>query len=203
MSRAPLGDLGVDAAALRETLDGLDRAVVCGHSYGGAVIGEGAAAHPAVRHLVFVAAIVLEPGESCAASVTASSRSRRPPSPTVCEFADDGTVTLDPTAAVDALYPDCSPDDVAWALARLGPQRFDSLQAPATRAAWRGIPSTYAVCTEDRAIPPPLQRAFAARVGQVVEWPTGHSPFLSRPELVTALARGPGTRRDRDRGSRA
>ena len=41
--------------------------------------------------------------------------------------------------------------------------------------------------TEDRAIPPGLQRAFAARIGPVVEWPTSHSPFLSRPELVTAL----------------
>ncbi|HEV2309230.1 MAG TPA: alpha/beta fold hydrolase, partial [Acidimicrobiia bacterium] len=69
-STEPLGDLSVDAAALRSVLDDLEDAVVCGHSYGGAVISEGAADHPAVRHLVYLAAIVLDVGESCSASVT-------------------------------------------------------------------------------------------------------------------------------------
>ena len=55
-------------------------------------------------------------------------------------------------------------------------------------AAWRDKPATYIVCTDDRAIPVALQRSCAARVGDVVEMPTSHSPFLSRPDdLATVL----------------
>ncbi|HEV2309301.1 MAG TPA: alpha/beta fold hydrolase, partial [Acidimicrobiia bacterium] len=68
-----------------------------------------------------------------------------------------------------------------------GGQRMESLQTPATRAAWRDVPSTYALCTEDRAVPRTLQRAFAARTNHVVEIPAGHSPFFSRPDLVASL----------------
>jgi hypothetical protein len=50
------------------------------------------------------------------------------------------------------------------------------------------------VCTDDQALPVALQRSNAARVGNTIEIPTSHSPFLSRPDLVTAmlarLARG-------------
>lgn len=186
-SSAPLGDLSVDATALRGVLDGLDAAVVCGHSYGGAVIGEGAAGHPAVRHLVYVAAIVLDVGESCVASVTAVEPTDASALVDGMRAGDDGTVTLDPAAAADVLYHDCSPHDVARALALLSAQRMDSLQTPATAAAWRDIPTTYALCTADRAIPAALQRSFAVRASEVVEWPTSHSPFFSRPELVTTL----------------
>lgn len=186
-SEAPLGDLTVDAAALRGVLDGLDDAVVCGHSYGGAVISEGAAGHPAVRQLVYVAAIVLDVGESCVASVTAVEPADASPLTNGMRVGDDGTVTLDPEAATEALYHDCSPEDVARALSLLSAQRMESLLTPATRAAWRDIPTTYALCTDDRAIPAGLQRSFAARAGDLVEWPTSHSPFFSRPELVTAL----------------
>jgi len=195
-SPEPLGDLLADAAALRQTLDGLDDAVVCGHSYGGAVVTEGAADHPAVRHLVFVASFPLAPGESCSESVTL-------PEPVdlsklAAAIRDDGGVlTIDPDVAADAFYHDCSPADVELALRSLGPQRRESLATKVRRASWADRPTTYAVCTEDRAVPVRLQRVLAERATEVVEWPTSHSPFLSRPELVTSLltarARGPAT----------
>ena len=54
---------------------------------------------------------------------------------------------------------------------------------------WREKPSTYVVCTDDRAIPVALQRSCAERIGAVVELPTSHSPFLSRPaDLANLLA---------------
>jgi pimeloyl-ACP methyl ester carboxylesterase len=57
---------------------------------------------------------------------------------------------------------------------------------PTTRAAWRSLPSTAIVCTEDRSTTAGLQRAHAARATASVELPTGHHPFLSRPDLVAA-----------------
>ena len=54
-------------------------------------------------------------------------------------------------------------------------------------AAWREKPATYVVCTDDRGLTTALQRSNAARVGESIDWPTSHSPFLSRPELVAEL----------------
>jgi pimeloyl-ACP methyl ester carboxylesterase len=58
---------------------------------------------------------------------------------------------------------------------------------PRLASAWRSKPSTYVVCTLDRAIPLEHQRRMAARASERVEWQTGHSPFLSRPDLVADL----------------
>lgn len=55
---APLGDFYADAGEVRRVLDSLSGPVLlCGHSYGGAVITEAAAGpHPSVAHLVYLAA---------------------------------------------------------------------------------------------------------------------------------------------------
>jgi Alpha/beta hydrolase family len=56
-----------------------------------------------------------------------------------------------------------------------------------TAIAWRPIPSYYVVCANDLTIHPGLQRILAERCTESVEWPTGHSPFLSQPSLVVDL----------------
>src|SRR5258708_453841 len=61
----PPGDLHSDAARVKAQLDRADeRVVLLGHSYGGAVITE-AGDHPAVAHLVYLCAPVLDAHESC------------------------------------------------------------------------------------------------------------------------------------------
>jgi pimeloyl-ACP methyl ester carboxylesterase len=192
-SRQPLGDLHGDAAALSHALDALDGAdaIVCGHSYGGAVISEGAAGHPNVRHLVYLAALMLDVGESCSRSIpdppdgAALAESELGPG---MRFSDDGTsVSVDPAVGRDAFYADCSDADADWALARLDLHPAIALQQPVPVAAWREVPSTYVVCSDDRAIPPWIQETFAARATNTVVWPTSHSPFLSQPDLVVDL----------------
>jgi pimeloyl-ACP methyl ester carboxylesterase len=88
---------------------------------------------------------------------------------------------------LNGLYADCTTDDAAKAVDRLGPQQIATLRGVVTQAAWHDIPSTYVVCTEDRAVGPGLQRVLARRCTRTIEWPTSHSPFLSRPELVANL----------------
>jgi pimeloyl-ACP methyl ester carboxylesterase len=192
----PLTDLAGDAAFLHATLDELDRdAIVCGHSYGGAVVTEGAA-HPRASHLVYLTAFQLEPGESCANAVAddVSPEDGRTELGDAIRRGDDGITTLDPDMAGRIFYNDCADHEVAWALERIGPHRIDALTQPATRAAWHDRPSTYAVCTGDRAVTPAVQRALSRRADDVVEWPTGHSPFVSRPELVADLLAALATR---------
>jgi pimeloyl-ACP methyl ester carboxylesterase len=61
----PFRDLVTDATAVRDAIADLGKPVVLvGHSYGGAVITEAAAASDAVRALVYVAAFAPDHGES-------------------------------------------------------------------------------------------------------------------------------------------
>ena len=60
-------------------------------------------------------------------------------------------------------------------------------QAIRFEAAWRERPSTHALCTDDGALMPALQRNLATRCDDVVEIAASHSPFESRPDELTAV----------------
>jgi len=178
-------DLHCDAAILRDALDALDRpAVVVGHSYGGMVITEGASDHPNARHLVYLTAFMPDVGESLNAWIA-----RFPPDPELLAglvLDAERRSTIARAVVGPGFYNDCDEGTVAWAADRLRPMLSESNE-PVRAAAWRGIPSTYAVCTQDRILVPDLQREMAQRASRVVEWDTSHSPFASRPELVADL----------------
>ena len=57
---------------------------------------------------------------------------------------------------------------------------------PTTAAGWEGVDSTYLVCGNDRSTSVELQRHHAGGASCFVELPTGHHPFLTRPDLVVA-----------------
>jgi pimeloyl-ACP methyl ester carboxylesterase len=189
----PLGDLHDDAARVTATLDRIDGpAVLVGHSYGGAVITE-AGHHPAVARLVYLCALALDRHETCQTAAadevgaTGISFAGRPDLGSGLVPGPGGTVTLDPAVAAVCLYQDCDQDTVAWATARIGPQPLVTFQQSPRTVAWRDVPSTYVVCAADQAVHPDVQRLLAQRCTTRAEWPTGHSPFLSRPELVADL----------------
>jgi hypothetical protein len=92
---------------------------------------------------------------------------------------DNGTSVLDPDTAVPALYGACPPAVAAASVARLSAQPFATFGQPVTGAAREGVPSTYVVCTEDRAIAVEHQQAMATRCDTVVTLHTDHSPFVS------------------------
>ena len=99
----------------------------------------------------------------------------------------DGTATVTSDGVAACLYQDCDPATQAWALAGIGPQPMITLAEPPRDVVWRSKPSTYVVCADDMALHPGLQRLFATRCTEQVEWPTSHSPFASRPDLVADL----------------
>ena len=186
-------DLHGDATRVVEMLDELgEPAVLVGHSYGGAVITE-AGDHPLVEHLVFIAALALDAGETCQKAATEEVAvagldwTGRPNFGKAFIVAPDNTVTLDPTVAAQCLYNDCNDATLAWALNLLGPHPLDNLQQSPSRIAWRTKPSTFVVCADDLVLHPDLERILAKRCTSVVEWRTGHSPFLSEPERVSGL----------------
>ncbi|RCW39566.1 alpha-beta hydrolase superfamily lysophospholipase [Halopolyspora algeriensis] len=173
------GSLHADTEVVQAAVDGMSEPpLVLGHSYGGSVItglaGTGG--------LVYLAAFVLAEGES-----VAGLRATTPALNSAVTRREDGATQLDPAKAADALYADCSADSAAWAVARLRPQRPEVTKGVPRRHAWRETPSTYVVCAEDQAVSPDRQREMAERCAATRVWPTGHSPFLSRPDLVVEL----------------
>lgn len=182
-SPLPPGDLHGDADAVVSALDRVDAPVVLvGHSYGGAVITD-AGAHPAVAHLMYIAAFVPDAHESVA--MLTKSHDEQPLLDRAVERRDDGTSAVIPHLAAAALYHDCP--DPGQAVARLGLQPVVALTQRPRRAAWRSVSSTYLVCGQDRAVPPGLQRRMAGRTEQTRECDSGHAPFLSQPQLVADL----------------
>lgn len=173
-----------DAATVRAALDAIDGpVVVCGHSYGGFVITEGAAGHPAVRRLVYLAAYMPDERETLI-SLTASE-----PSATILgalKPRPDGRTFVDPDQLTDIFFNDCEPAAAAWAVANVSAMFTPANDLP-TAFAWRDTPSVYIVTSRDNAVPPALQRRMSAHASRVLEWDTSHSPFISQPHLVADL----------------
>jgi pimeloyl-ACP methyl ester carboxylesterase len=59
---------------------------------------------------------------------------------------------------------------------------------PSGPPAWKTLPCWYLLGTEDKAIPPALQRFMAERAdATIVEVPASHVSFVSQPEAATQL----------------
>jgi len=178
-----------DVAATCKAIDGTAGPVVlCGHSYGGAVITE-AGHEPNVERLVYLAAFACDEGESPASTAPDAGVPSTDLANAFVIDEDTGTIAVDEASAPAVLFHDCAPEDVEAALGRLRPMQLACLATPLGAPAWQDKPSTYVVCTEDRAVHPELQRIMAKRCTDSVEWPTAHSPFLNRPDLVADLLR--------------
>ena len=188
-STAPLGDLHGDAAAVAAVVDRIEGDVVLvGHSYGGGVISVAGALSSRVRHLVYLAAYVLDAPDSVSRVGLLADVAPEPPTLLGAAIQrGDGVLTLDPALAVPALYGNCPPSVITASLARVSPQPIASFVQPAGRAAWASVPSTYVVCTDDRAVAPNHQRLMAARCTSVVELDTDHSPFASMPHATANI----------------
>jgi pimeloyl-ACP methyl ester carboxylesterase len=182
VSGEAVGDMYADADAVRAALGEEDEPVVLvGHSYGGMVITDAASGQENVKHLVYVTSVMPERGETMASFGGSELGPWMDPHP------EDGTMGIKAELAPDAFMQDCDEAAVKGALERLTRQSLAVFGQAPRAVAWRERPSTYVVCAEDRATPTEAQREYARRAGKVVEVPTGHHPFLSRPELLARV----------------
>jgi pimeloyl-ACP methyl ester carboxylesterase len=178
----PPGDMYADADAVRALLDEEDEPVVLvGHSYGGMVITDAASGQENVKHLVYVTSVMPERGE------TLASFGGSELGPWMDPREEDGTMGIKAELAPAAFMQDCDEETVTEALKRLTRQPLAAFEQAPRSVAWQEKPSTYVVCTEDRATPPDAQRGYARRADRVVELLTGHHSMLSRPELLARV----------------
>lgn len=176
------GGLVEDAAALRLALDEVPDAIVVGHSYGGTVIAE-AGPHPSVRHLLLVSSYTPPTG------ATQGSVMSGEPDPVTVRPDDDGRVVLDGYDAErfgQRFLQDADRGLQRAAFERVTAQDVRAFGTPTTATGWSGVDSTAVVCTDDRSTTVALQREHATRATRSVELPTGHHPFITRPDLVVA-----------------
>lgn len=183
---ATLGGYEDDAAAITAAAAAIDGpVVVLAHSYGGAAAAE-ADFGPTVTRLIYLGAFMPDTGRSYVSYLPPG------PLPPYVDVRPDGTLAVAEGTARPYFYPDCSPESAQWAEGLLRPQSQRVVAPTVTAAAWRSIPTTYVLLSEDRVIPPELQRLFAAQAESMVEFTSSHSPFLSRTadlaDLLVELA---------------
>jgi pimeloyl-ACP methyl ester carboxylesterase len=174
------------AALVTRTLEGVDgEVVVVAHSLAGLAIPLVALARP-VRRLVFVCALLPQPGLSL----------REQEGVFVDGFGDalvrdelDRSYWPEGTAE-QGMYPECPPELAAWAAVRLRRQsRLPSTETTPLET-WPEVESTYVLGAGDHCVDPAWsRRAARKRLGvEPIELDAGHSPFLTCPgELADLL----------------
>ena len=173
----PFTGVNDDIASVSNVLEDIDNQVILlGHSYGGIVISSAAEARDNVDQLIYLSAILLEPGESM----------QLDGSKIQIDVDENLMSEVKESSAIPAFYGDVDPKLAKASIELLRPFPIVS-GSQGIGEAWREEHSTYIVCREDKAIPPELQYVMAKKADRIIEWQCGHSPFLSKPKLVIDL----------------
>jgi len=181
----PLTSLADDVAAVKRALALQDGPVILvGHSYGGAIITE-AGNDPKVVGLVYVAAFAPGDGES-AGSISKP----YPATPLFAELRPDaqGFLLITPKGIEEDFAQDLTEPEKKLLIATEAPTAAADLGATITTAAWKTKPSWFVIASNDRAIPPDLERAEAkAMKATSITVASSHVAMMSHPKEVAAL----------------
>lgn len=191
----PLRDLAGDASYLAELLQTLTGPIVLvGHSYGGNVISVAAARNDQVKALVYLNGWMCDEGESQQELLEKFEGSLvgpaiRPVSFTAPDGSEGADLYLDREAFHEAFAADVDPETAAVMAAAQRPYAAAAFAGtPSGPLAWKTLPCWYLLGTEDKAIPPALQRFMAERANAtIVEVPASHVSFVSQPDAATQL----------------
>ncbi|AWS41741.1 alpha/beta fold hydrolase [Streptosporangium sp. 'caverna'] len=190
----PLRDAAGDAAYISSILDTIPGPVIlAGHSYGGIVITNAARGHANVKALVYLGAFAPDEGESAlqlagqfpGSELGAALIARPYPLP-------DGTLGQDgyiDAAKFRAVFAADLPESQTRLMAATQrPGSVGGLAGPSGVPAWKTIPSWYLIPTQDKVIPPAVQRFMAKRAGsKITEIRSSHVVMISHPAAATAV----------------
>ncbi|MFI6932244.1 alpha/beta fold hydrolase [Streptomyces sp. NPDC050287] len=190
----PLRGLASDAAYIASVASQIEGPVVLvGHSYGGALITVAGTTENVVG-LVYVAAYVLEEGESLG-----ELQGRFPLSPLVSNLKEwtypvEGAQSAVEVSIKAEAFPEIFAADVPAPVTKVlaaaqRPLAASAFEETAAAAAWRTKPSWALVATADQAINPEVERFGAKRAGATVVEVEGasHAVAVSQPKAVADL----------------
>jgi pimeloyl-ACP methyl ester carboxylesterase len=191
----PLRGLASDSEYIASVANQVDGPVLLvGHSYGGAVISVAGAAINNAVGLVYVAAWVLDEGESFGEiyerfGQTPLLDAVRPSNYPLPGGGAAVELTIAPGLYQSTFAADL-PSDITEVLAVSQRPFAAILEDRAQAAAWKSLPTWAVVATADKAIPPDAERHMAVRAGaQPIEVDASHSIALSQPKAVADLIR--------------
>jgi pimeloyl-ACP methyl ester carboxylesterase len=177
----PLTSLAAGVAATKRAIALQDGPVLLvGHSYGGALVTE-AGNDPKVVGLVSVAAFAPSDGESVA-SITKP----RPPARLGSEVRRDagGFLTLTPKGIAEDFAQDLPDKEKQVLTATQGSTASAVFETTITTAAWKTKRSWSVIASNDRAVPPELQKAEAAAMKVSITVSSSHMVMLSHLKEV-------------------
>jgi pimeloyl-ACP methyl ester carboxylesterase len=192
----PVNEISLDSCADRlcgVLKNRLEPAIVVGHSMGGIIATHGAARCPErVAALIYVAAFLPRDGQSLLDLTKLPEGTGDQVQANIVVEGNPPVAVMPSGASRYALYDCCAKDVATWAIDRHRPQPVAPFVTPVSipRGALDHIKRCYVICTQDRAIPPALQRRMIREnpCAEVVELSTDHTPQLSKTEeLAVAL----------------
>lgn len=189
----PLRGIDYDTAYITSVVKTVGGPVVLvGHSYGGIVITNVGAQVENVVGLVYVAAMAPDEGEAMLDVAADYPKTKildalRPASVAPSEAEADFIV--DPAQYQAAFAADLPEEQTRILAVTQRPFVGSALATPSGPAAWKTLPSWYAVATADQAIHPDQERFYAKRMGATTIEVEGasHSIMVSRAVEVADL----------------
>lgn len=184
-------DAGYIASFLAQRTSG--PVVLVGHSYGGFVVTNAATDGGDVKALVYVDAFAPEEGETVFQILGGSGSALDVPDPTtVLDVAGypgapegDTEAFLKPDTVHNAFAQDLPDADRSLIAATQRPITLSANATPSVNAAWRTLPSWAVIGTQDRVIPPAIQRRMYERAGATISEVEGsHVSMVSHPEAT-------------------
>lgn len=175
----PLTSLEDDITATKCALDRTEgRCILVGHSWGGFVITE-VGNDDRVSGLVYIAALAPDADESMMDLMSKYGE----PSPHFQE--QNGFVWISKAGVDEVLANGLSEERKALIHATQTPPSTSLTAVKMGLTAWKNKPSWYILATNDRAVPPDLQRDLSQRMGaKTVTIESSHFPMFSHPKEV-------------------
>lgn len=180
----PLTSLADDIAATKRALARIEgTCILVGHSWGGFVITK-VGHDERVAGLVYIAALAPDADESMIDLMSKYGT----PSPHFQE--QNGFVWISKQGVDQVLANDLSPERKALIHVTQTPPSVSLPEARASFPAWKDKPSWYILATNDKAVPPELQRELSQRMNaKTVTVQSGHFPMISHPQEVLKVIR--------------
>jgi pimeloyl-ACP methyl ester carboxylesterase len=180
----PLTSLADDVAATKRAIDDQDGPVILvGHSWAGMVISE-AGNDPKVVGLVYISALVPDPGQS-----TNDILKAYPASPGNADTNKDaaGFLSMSRKGIDEDFVPELPASERDVIYATQGPWNSTCVADRVMVPAWTTKPSWF-IAVHDRMLPPEYEQAIAKHIHATTTTLTsGHVPMLSKPGEVAAV----------------
>ncbi|MDC0358313.1 alpha/beta fold hydrolase [Oligoflexia bacterium] len=163
----------------------VDSLTLVGHSLAGIILPEVAAEFPLkIKQVVYLAALILSPGEKAIDLIPANRRSSYYK---LADNSDDYTVRINFEKVQELFFYDIEEQLAREYYAKLTPQPFQ-VYLDKAKSPKHNCPVSYIVCNQDRALTPELCLSWLNKIETAVyRVDSGHDVMLSNPSILADL----------------